>query len=135
MTPPLPVIDDENRRYWEALARHDLCLQQCHDCGAWQTPVALRCRSCLGDDLEWKETSGRGEVYSFVIYHQAFDPAFKDGLPYNVAIVALDEGPRVVANVIGCDHADLRIGMAVEVAFDDLQEGVTLARFRPVGGG
>ena len=128
---PLPVIDDENRAYWEALARHEFCLQRCTACNAWQTPVALRCKNCLAGSLEWQAASGKGEIYSFVVYHQAFDPAFKDQLPYNVAVVSLEEGPRVVTNVVGCANGDLRIGLPVQVQFDDLAEGVTLARFRP----
>lgn len=129
--PALPVVDEENRVWWDALARHEFFLQRCQECGAWQAPVALRCRSCLGDRLDWRPASGRGEVFSFVVYHQAFDPAFKEHLPYNVAIVTLDEGPRLVTNVTGCADSELAIGMAVEVEFDDVADGVTLARFRP----
>ena len=128
---PLPVVDDENRVYWDALSRHEFRLQRCSACSAWQAPVALRCTACLGDRLEWQPAAGKGEVYSFVIYHQAFDPAFKEQLPYNVAIVSLVEGPRVATNIVDCEDSGLSIGLAVEVEFDDVAEGVTLARFRP----
>ena len=76
--------------------------------------------------------SGRGTVYSFTVTHQNQAPGFRESLPYVLAVVELAEGPRMMTNVVGCAPDDVRIGMAVEVEFDDVTSEVTLAKFRPV---
>jgi uncharacterized OB-fold protein len=75
--------------------------------------------------------SGRGHVYSFIIVHQQHDAAFKDDIPYNVAVVELEEGARLVTNVAGCANSDLRVGMPVQAAFVEATPEVTLLKFRP----
>lgn len=79
------------------------------------------------------KASGRGRVYSYAVYHVAFDPAFQEDLPYIVALVDLEEGPRIVSNLVGCDPGAAACGMAVEVAWDDGEEGLCLPKFRPAG--
>jgi uncharacterized OB-fold protein len=75
--------------------------------------------------------SGRGTLFSYVIYHRPYHPGFKGELPYNVSIVELEEGPRMVTNIVGIANDELRIGMPVEVIFDDVTEDVTLPKFQP----
>ena len=75
--------------------------------------------------------SGRGTVYSFVIMHQVYDPAFKDDVPYNVAAVELEEGPRLYTNLVDVANAAIRVGMPVSVVYDDVTDGITLVKFRP----
>jgi len=82
-------------------------------------------------DTEWAKLSGKGTIYSFTIYRVAYHPAFKDDIPYVVAIIYLDEGPRMESNIIGCPVEDVRIEMPVEVAFDDVTSDVTLPKFKP----
>jgi uncharacterized OB-fold protein len=129
---PLPRIDEESRGYWEALARHELYVQRCRDCGTVRFPPRAVCTQCMSSATEWLRCSGRGTVYSFTVTHQNQAPGFREELPYVLAIVELAEGPRVMTNVVECAPDTVRIGMAVEVVFDDVVPGTTLAKFRPV---
>ena len=76
--------------------------------------------------------SGRGKLYTWTVIHQRYHPGFAEEIPYNVSIVELEEGPRLTTNIIGCTNDDLRVGMEVEVVFDDVTEEITLPKFKPV---
>jgi uncharacterized OB-fold protein len=128
---PLPRIDEESRGYWEALARHELYFQRCRECGTNRFPPRAVCPSCLSSATEWVRASGRGTVYSFTVTHQNQAPGFRGAPPYVLAIVELEEGPRLLTNVVGCAPDAVRIGMAVEVEYEDVTSEVTLAKFRP----
>ncbi len=128
----LPRIDEESRGWWEALQRHELYVQRCRDCGAARLPPRALCPACLSPAVEWVRASGRGTVYSFTVTHQNQAPGFREELPYVLAMVQLDEGPRLMTNVVQCAPDTVRIGMPVEVVFDDVTPDVTLAKFRPV---
>jgi uncharacterized OB-fold protein len=78
----------------------------------------------------WKPVSGKGTLFSFVVFHRPYHPGFKGDLPYNVSLVELDEGPRLLTNIVGIANDELRVGMSVEVVFDDVTEAVTLPKFR-----
>jgi hypothetical protein len=128
---PLPHVDGVSRPYWDAARRHQLMLQRCRKCGAYRYPAGEACSSCLSDDLEWVKATGRGEVYTFTVFHQVYHPAFAGDVPYVVAAIELEEGPRMIASLVGCTPPEVRIGMPVEVVFDDVTAEVTLPRFRP----
>ena len=81
--------------------------------------------------LRWQKVSGRGQISTFVEVHQKWFEAFSDDLPYNVAQIELEEGPRLTANLVGVDNSDIQVGMSVQVVFDDIDEQLTLPRFRP----
>ena len=83
--------------------------------------------------MRWSPVSGRGKVFSFVIYDRVYHPAFAEDVPYVVALVELEEGPRLISNVIGIPPDDVRCEMPVEVVFDDVAEGVAVPKFRVVG--
>jgi len=129
---PLPRIDERSRPYWEASKRHELLLQQCQECGHYRYPPGETCPSCLSDRLEWVKASGRGVVYTWTVFHQLYHPAFEKDVPYAVVAVELDEGPRLLTNLVDCKVEAINIGMPVEVVFDDVTEEITLPRFRPV---
>ena len=129
---PLPRIDERSRPYWEAAKRHELLLQQCQECGHHRYPSGETCPSCLSDRLEWAKASGRGVVYTWTVFHQLYHPAFEKDVPYAVVAVELDEGPRLLTNLVDCKVEAINIGMPVEVVFDDVTEEITLPRFRPV---
>jgi uncharacterized protein len=93
----LPEINEFNAPYWDGLSAGDVRLQHCNGCGANQYPAESFCYECGATDLEWRTVAGDGEVYSFIIVHQAYHPAFKQFLPYTVAIVQMDDGPRMLA--------------------------------------
>jgi len=128
---PLPRIDEDSRGYWEALARHELYFQRCRDCGTKRFYPRALCPACLSAGTEWVRASGRGSVYSFTVTYQNQAPGFREELPYVLAIVDLAEGPRLMTNIVGCPPEQVRIGLPVEVVFEDVTPEVTLAKFRP----
>jgi uncharacterized OB-fold protein len=128
---PVPRIDEESRGWWEALARHELYVQRCGACGTVRLPPRATCTACLSPSIEWVRASGRGTVYSFTVTHQNQSPGFRERLPYVLAVVELEERVRLVTNVVGCPVDAVRIGMPVEVEWDDVTSEVTLPLFRP----
>ena len=122
-------LPPEHKPFWEACARQELTAQRCDDCGRFRYPPAAQCPNCLSENSTWQRLSGRGQVYSWSVIHHEFTPAYPP--PYNVAIIELDEGIRMPSNIIGCDNADIRAGMPVEVSFDEVSDGTFLPRFRP----
>lgn len=130
---PLPVVNDLNRPHWAAARERKFLIQRCQDCGKLWFPPQPNCSHCLGTAIEWMPVSGRGTVFSFVVYHQAWLPGYREELPYNVAIVELDEGVRLINNIVGIPNDEIRIGMPVEVTFEDVTPDVTIPRFRPAG--
>ena len=129
---PLPDVNEDNRQFWEGARRHELLLQRCGQCGETRTGSPI-CPSCTSLDNEWIEASGRGKVYSWVVVHQRFHFAFEANLPYNVAVVELEEGPRLLTNLVDVEKEEIRLDMQVEVVWDDVTEEVTLPKFRPIG--
>jgi uncharacterized OB-fold protein len=89
------------------------------------------CPRCFSSDFEWKELSGKGKIATWVIFHKLYHKAFAAELPYNVAFVELDEGPRIIANVLGVTNEDLSIGMRVKVIFEKINDEVTIPKFEP----
>jgi uncharacterized OB-fold protein len=137
---PVPVPDEESRPFFEGALEGRLMLRRCPACGAFMwpvggigTPLRPRCVECFSGKLEWAASSGTGTLYSFVLMHQVYDPAFADDVPYNIAVVELDEGVRMTTNIVGCPNDELEIGMRVEVTFEQLSEQVALPKFRPAG--
>ncbi len=128
---PLPRIDEESRGYWEALARHELYFQRCRTCGTKRFPPRAVCPVDLSSATEWVRASGRGTVYSFTVTHQNQAPGFRESLPYVLAVVELEEGPRMMTNIVRCPPDEVRVGMAVEVEYEDVTGEITLAKFRP----
>lgn len=128
----LPNTTDRlNAPYWQAAKRHELSMQRCPRCGYVRFPAAQLCPECLDENDEWVTLSGRGSVWSFGVYYHVFNASFAADVPYNVALVQLEEGPRLVTNVVGVPNEQITIGMPVEVSFDDVTDDVTLVRFRP----
>jgi uncharacterized OB-fold protein len=127
---PIPQPDDASREFFEGAKRGELMLSRCNACSAWLHPAAPVCTECLGEDLGWERASGRGVVFTFGVMHQFYHPGFTDELPYNVAVVELEEGPRVQTNLVGVVNEAIRVGMPVQVTFEEQGEGVVLPKFR-----
>ena len=127
----LPGVSDLTAPYWRAARQHRLDLQRCGGCGRLQHPPGPSCERCHSSELEWSTMSGRGEVYSFTVVHHSVHPVTAGHLPYVVALVELEEGPRLVANIGRCPIDQVRIGLPVTVCFDDLGEEITLPQFEP----
>ncbi len=131
---PLPELDDINRPFWEAAHQGRLCLQKCSDCDHVRYPVSHVCPNCLSYDSEWTEVSGKGEVYSYIVFHQKYNAAFEGDLPYNVALIQLDEGPRMISNVTGVANDAVKVGDRVQVTFDRVTDEISIPRFTPAEG-
>ena len=133
MTPkarPLPVISTAEKPYWEYLRRHEFRLQRCADCAAMRFPVGPRCPECGCAEFRWDRATGKGTVFSWVVFHKSYFPAFDNAVPYNVVMVRLEEGPMFIANITGSPNSEIRKGVRVEMIFDDVTPDVTIPRFR-----
>ncbi len=119
------------KAFWEATRDRRYLLQWCRSCDAPVYYPREACPTCLGDQLDWRETAGRGEVYTYNVMHKPGSPLMADKVPYVVALVDLEEGARVITNVVGCEPADVEVGMAVELDWEPLSDGRHLAVFRP----
>ncbi len=131
ITPPVP--QPESDFYWEKCRQHELWLRHCKDCDqAFFYPRDL-CPENLCRDTDWIQSSGKGTLYAFAIVHRGPIPAFRDKVPYVTAMVELEEGARMPTNLVEVepDPAKIKIGMAVEVVFDDLNDTISLPKFRP----
>jgi len=133
-TKPLPTITDENREFWEGAKRGKLRMQKCGDCGHIRYPISHVCPKCLSYNFNWTDLSGRGEVFSYIVFYQLYNKAFEKDIPYNVALVQLEEGPRMYSNVVGVDNDAVKVGDKVEVTFDPVTPEVTIPRFKPRNG-
>ncbi|MGH8011124.1 MAG: Zn-ribbon domain-containing OB-fold protein [Candidatus Binataceae bacterium] len=128
---PLPHLDEENRPWWEALKRHELYIQKCRDCGELRYYPRALCTNCLSSRVEWIRCGGGGKIYTFTVTNQNQGAGFRDSLPYVMAYVELDEGLRMLTNIVDCPPEQVKIGMPVEVVYDDATPEVTLVKFRP----
>lgn len=129
---PRPGVDWETRAYWEGCGRHQLILQRCRSCGTLQHRPRALCVSCLSDEIEHFPASGRGTVYSFTVTHQNQAPGFREALPYVLAYVELEEGVRLLTNIVGCSPENVRIGLPVEVEYAQLEGDIAVPRFHPL---
>lgn len=126
---PLPVVDADTRPFWEAAREHRLLIQHCPDCGRYVYYPRAICPHCHSDRLEWREASGEGTIYSFTVSRRPAGPAFEDDVPYVVAIIELEEGPRMMSNVKTDDVEKIRIGERVRVAFENVTDEIALPKF------
>ena len=122
----LIVVDSVSEPYWSGLKQGRLLFQSC-GCGHRWLPAARHCPKCLGEDWKWVQASGEAHVESWVVYHVAYHSEFKDKLPYNVAIVQLVEGPRMITNIEG-DLSRLAVKAPVSLKIDTAMTQ-PLARF------
>jgi uncharacterized OB-fold protein len=129
---PIPTPTLETRPYWEGCKRHELRIQKCAACGHYQFLPRIYCTECFSDRVDWVKASGRAKVLSFTIVRRPVSPAFKDEVPYVVALVTLDEGPTMMTNIVGCAPETVEIGMPVEVAFEHWTDEISIAKFRPL---
>jgi uncharacterized OB-fold protein len=128
---PPDDLPDFHLPFWEALKRHELRLQKCEDCGTLRYIPAEICPKCGSQRCDWAPMSGKGRIYTYTVIHRGPTPAYQADAPYVIAHVELDEGPRVISNLVGVVPAEARIGMPVEVVFEDVSPEWTLFRFRP----
>ena len=127
--PPLPEITPTMAPFWDAARRHELVSQRCDGCGAYRFPARDLCSLCLSRSASWVPVPGRGTVFSTAVMHQRYHPGLPT--PYAIVVVELECGVRMLSNVVDCPPNDVRIGMPVEVVFQELTPEITLPKFRP----
>lgn len=130
---PRPSTNRDNQFFFDAAAEHRLLIQRCSSCGELRHPPGPMCPSCHSLDWDTVQSSGKGTVYSFVVNHYPQVPAFE--YPLLVALVELEEGTRLVSNLVEVDPADVTIGMPVELRWLDAGDGLVLPQFAPAGSG
>jgi uncharacterized OB-fold protein len=126
---PPPQINVETKTFWDATAEGKLLLPRCNTCDVVIWYPKLFCSDCSSFDISWFEASGKGTVYSYTINRRG-QGDYRD-LAYVVAYVELEEGPRVLTNIVDCDVDQVRIGQAVQVVFHPTSNGAALPRFKP----
>jgi uncharacterized OB-fold protein len=127
---PLPRPDPVTEGYWQACARGELLVQHCPACGARQFYPRALCTTC-GGTPEWERVTGRGTVHTFTIIRQNYAKPFRDLVPYAVAMIELEEGPLMMGNLSDCEIDDVRVGLPVEVWFEQAGDDLAIPYWRP----
>ena len=131
-TKPLPTIEPETEEFWKAAKRHELFLQRCNACEEVIHFPRVMCYRCLSEDLGWIKSTGLGSVYSFTIIHQVAHLGFESEVPYVYAIIDLDDGARMISNVVNIEPSAVEVGMRVQVTFDDVTSEISIPKFEPI---
>ncbi len=132
-TKPLPTLAGHTEDFYGWCKKHELRFQQCTGCGAWRHVPRELCAECGSWDWEWMRSSGRGTVFTWTVAERPLHPAFADAAPYTPIVIAMEEGVRIVSEMVDCPHDQLVIDMPVEVVFDDVTPEITLPKFRRAG--
>ena len=122
-TVPAPLVNPENRPYFDAAAQGRLLVKRCADCGKRHFYPRALCPHCFGERTEWQEVAGTGTIYSYSV--------MRHGVPYAIAYVALDEGVTVLTNIVDCDLDALRIGLKVRAVYRPAEDGTMILMFAP----
>lgn len=130
-TKPIPPIEPWTAPFWEGTRAGKLLVQHCDTCGQNIFYPRLYCPHCLSDRLDWRESSGRGTIYTFSVVENNAPSAFVADMPYVIAIVRLEEGVQMMTNIVGCDPQQLRCDLPVKVVFEPLDDQITLPKFTP----
>jgi uncharacterized OB-fold protein len=131
---PLPAPTRWSLPFWEGTKEGKLLLKRCTNCGTIDHPPYLFCTNCSGEEAEWIEASGKATLYAYAINVYGVPFPFIEDLPYVLGLVDIEEGPRMISNIVGCAHEDLKNGMPLEVVFEEAAEGVVLPKWRPAAG-
>ena len=131
---PQPIVNADSAPYWAGARAGKLLIRKCKDCGTLHFMPRYLCPACWSNNLEWVQAAGRGTVHSFTVIRRASDPAFADKVPYVVALIDLEEGPRMCANILGDDALSVNIGDAVSLTFEDRGDGALIPQFNRSAG-
>ena len=125
--------DPATEPWWDALRRHELTIQSCARCQTVCHPPRPVCAECGSEEREWRVMAGTGTVYSYIVVHRAPLPQWKAEVPYNVALISLDDAPhiRLHGNVVDVSGRSLHVGMRVSAVFDDVTAEDTMLRWKP----
>ena len=128
----LPLPTPETQAYWDACKEHRLLIQRCADCNEFQFYPRPRCTNCGSRNVNWVDASGSATLVSFSVISRAVSKAYADPNSSILALVKLREGPQMMSNIVDCDPADLAIGAALTVVFEDWTEKISIPKFKRV---
>lgn len=128
----VPGSTELTAHYWKAAAAGQLTAQQCRNCGRLRHPPLPRCPGCHSSEFDWRPLCGNGSVYTYTVVHHATHVVLRDFVPYVVALIELEEGLRVIANIHECSAGDIFVAMPVRLVFQQVDETVTLPQFVPL---
>ncbi len=128
---PAPVVNEWARPFWDYAKEHKLYLQKCMVCNQHIFYPRMACPHCAAQEIEWVPASGKGRIYSFTVVENNAPSAFQSECPYVVAVVKLEEGVQMLTNIVDGDPYALKFDMPVEVVFEELDDEVTLPKFKP----
>jgi hypothetical protein len=129
---PLPEESPLTAPFWQAAREHRLVVQRCSACGRLRWPPEAACYDCGSFEHVWAQMSGRATLYTWTVAHPPLLPYFQQRAPWPIAVVQLEEGPRLVTNIAGLDPDQYQIGMPLEATYEDVGDNVTLIPFRPL---
>lgn len=127
---PLPQLAGLAKEFYGFCKARELRFQRCTDCSAWRHVPRERCGECGSAAFRWERSSGRGRVYTWVVANRSMHPGFPSDPPVAPVVVEMDEGVRLLSELVECPPSELSIGMPVEVVYDDVTGDVTLPKFR-----
>lgn len=127
------AINEDNKEFWDYISKGDFRMQQCSSCNEFRYPPSRICPNCSSEQYLWEAISGKGEVFTWTILNKAYHPFYENKVPYNIAVIKLDEGVHFLSNV-ECDPKQLKIGMRVKAVLRDLENQQKLPQFIPAGG-
>lgn len=128
---PIPTVQPWTEEFWRATKKHRLLIQECQNCNGLIFYPRKYCPQCWSTDLGWREASGKAKVYTFTVMRDQVEPKFMADLPYVLAMVDIEEGVRMMTQIVECDADTVKIGMDVEVIFRDITDQHALPLFRP----
>jgi uncharacterized protein len=128
------VNDPATASFWKGTQDGKVVVQACIKCGYLRWPPGPLCNECLSSDAEWKEISPTGTLWSYAVYHRAMNPRFKNEIPYTVALVELDDGPRMYGRLVG-NTANVAVGVSVRAVLQEIEPGVTVVNWEIANGG
>ncbi|MFN0090661.1 MAG: Zn-ribbon domain-containing OB-fold protein [Acidimicrobiales bacterium] len=131
LAPPLPHPSPTSAPFWEGLKQGQVRIQRCRACATWVWYPRSHCSHCLSRDLEWTTISGEGVLYTFTVARQPTAPQFKGQTPQMLAVVQLDEGPRLTSTLTGVAEEQIKVGMRLKPVFDKVTDEVTMLRYQP----
>lgn len=128
---PQPAHTEFTKPFWEGAKRHELIIPRCKTCSKFHFYPREECPYCSSRDIEWVQASGKARLFTFTIVRQPAHGSFLEDVPYLYSVVQLDEGVKMISNVIGVPAEEATVDMALEVSFDDVTPEVTLVKFKP----
>lgn len=129
---PIPLPTQATQPFWDATAQGKLLVQRCSNCKQMQSMPRVFCRHCMSENLQWETSQGQGSIYTFTVNYRPANEHMADKVPYVVAVVQLDEGVRMMANIVDAVPEAVRIGDRVRVRFLRLSETLSLPQFERV---